>query len=163
MFLKLLPILVAFGSIRIPLPGRATAQLLHGVCETRDGKASHSGQIVRVRGEVTEFYGGLFLRTDECNYPILIVLPDGVTPKPEFKLQRDASYNRFDKASRQYKSSLLKPKWKIVASLQGRLDWAFDVKDGKPVYEPQGFGHSGMGKWRLVLQSVSDVVLTKIK
>lgn len=85
---------------------------------------------------------------------VLLVFPEDVKPVPEFDLEKDGSFEKFQAA--------LSNSVNIDATFEGRFDSVFALKDGKRVRIARGYGKKKLAQGRLVLRKVSDVAVRHI-
>ena len=143
-----------------------------------------SGQTVTVHGRVSQNPHDMALVVPGCSEAIVLVYAgDPESRVPAEKLLRDRNFKRFDKYTRASYGKMGSkgfcegcPKYEVEATLTGRLDVAADAvpegewkdklgflhdQSGKFVGQA-GFGHPPTQKYRLVLESVSNVTARKL-
>jgi hypothetical protein len=138
-----------------------------------------NGQIVTIHGKVESAPHDMALVVPGCSHPVVLVYAgDPESQESREKLLKDESFKRFEKYTRAtYRKFGAKgiceqcPKYAVEAKLTGRLDVAPDAvpkgqwKDKLGMLHDQsgkfvgkaGFGHPPIQKYRLVIESVSDV------
>jgi len=165
------------------LDGSASAQLARAEnsCPLSTFK---NGQTVTVHGKVGQAPHDAVLIMSGCSEAVVLVYAgDPESRESSDKLLKDESLRRFEKYNRAVYGKIGRkgicvqcPKYEVEATFTGRLDVAADVvpeglwkdklgmlhdKSGKFVGEA-GFGHPPTEKYRLVIESVSDVTARKL-
>lgn len=142
------------------LEGRE-APLNATICELAAQPEKYAGKMVAVRGSVTKgwtaapkpikeiSFGGPWSSVPCTGEIVVVVFPPAVQPPPNFSLEQDDSFNRFQKA--------LRERTHIEGTFEGRFDSAVVIRDGKRVKVGKGFGRRGRATIRLVLRKVSDL------
>lgn len=128
------------------------------VCQLLKSPAQYSGSIVRVRAELR--WGRRILLYDGDCGPIPWVYPSDrdVTPKPDFELERNAEFKNVESTI-----PVLLPDpntdkgGSIRATVEGRFDSVFILRNGRVSRAKRGFGHLGLYTSRIVLHNVRDV------
>jgi hypothetical protein len=143
-----------------------------------------NGQTVTVHGKVGQAPHDMALVISECSDTVVLVYAgDPESRESGDKLLKDRNLKRFEKyTSAAYRKiggkgiCMQCPKYEVEATLTGRLDVAADTvpeglwkdklgmlhdQSGKFVGEA-GFGHPPMQKYRLVIESVSDVAAREL-
>lgn len=144
--------------------------------------SAKNGQMLALRGEVVSTSHDMLLVVRGCEDRVVLVYAGNPeTGVPGEKLRRDRNFKRFEKYTRAtYKSTAKEicmqcPKYKVEATVSGRFDVA-TIPDGLKkdnlgflhdetgkIVGKAGFGHPFPAyKYRLVIESVSDVVARKL-
>jgi len=141
------------------------------------------GQTASVHGKVAHGAHDLLLIVRGCDKAVVLEFAgtEGSEASAD-KLVRDENFNRFEKYTRDTYKKVGKgtcmqcPKYEVEATLTGRLDVAPDTvpegqwKDKLGMLHDQsgkfvgkaGFGHPPIQKYRLIIESVSDVAAHKL-
>ena len=130
------------------------------VCDLYKEPQKYAGKMVEVRATIVghrepTLEEPAFLRQERCSASgyliIALELPQSVRPKPDFDLERDSSFQKYEEALR-------KPN-RIEATLEGRFDPVFVWQNQKRVRvgEGEGFGKKHSADARLVLRRMSQV------
>lgn len=141
------------------------------------------GDTTSVHGKIADGAHDLLLVIPNCDKAVVLEYAGGpASAVSDDKLVRDENFRRFEKySSGTYRKTgkgacLQCPKYEVEATLNGRLDVAPDAvpegewkdklgmlheKAGKFVGKA-GFGHPPIQKYRLVIESVSDVVAREL-
>lgn len=154
------------------------------LCEIVKNPAPYHGKIVQFRATFQNGLEFALLSVDGCPESIWLDVPPseeppgpivfvpssgGATAPPPagerpVRLQRDREYEQFvSYASRFQEDCHTCPMYRITATFTGRLDYAGKLAalyhEGKQigVVGPAGYGHMGLARIRLVLQSVKQV------
>ena len=167
---------VALFAFSTALPLAAQSSGASGVplsvdaCEVLAHPTRYNGKLIQVRGSFRRTLKWNAIESRNCSDEILVVLPSdpGLDPPAKFQIKEDDAYREFKKSSEEVKGGAasdsfeanLPYKNEIVATFVGRLDSA-DARSapGKTETGP-GFGPQGQFRTRLVLRSVSRVVVT---
>jgi hypothetical protein len=144
-----------------------------------------NGQTVTVHGKVGQAPHDMALVVPGCSEAVVLVYAgDPESRESSEKLLKDESFKRFEKYSRAtYDRKIGEkgicmqcPKYEVEATLTGRFDVASDTvpegqwKDKLGMLHDQsgkfvgkaGFGHPPIQKYRLVIESVSDVAAREL-
>jgi hypothetical protein len=128
------------------------------LCDLYKNPEQYAGKMVQVRATIVghgdpALEEAVFTRQDPCGAYMSIALefPQKVTPKPNFDLEKDSSFQKYEDA--------VQKGMRIEATLDGRFDPVFTWKDRKRVRvgEGAGYGKKHSADARLVLQKMSDV------
>jgi len=129
------------------------------VCQLVEKPERFAQKMVSVRGEIVQEHHGLGICSEDCRGCIQIVEPEDVSPKPEFELERDSLYEEFDRLSMDVGLvQRLLGKATLQATLVGRFDSIYEMRNGKRVRVAEGLGRRRVPR-RLVLQRVTDLVV----
>ncbi len=129
------------------------------MCDLYTDPQKYAGKMIEVRATIRNrdlrIEQPTFAPQPSCAAPgymtIGLELPQNVSPKPDFDLIRDESFQKYTEA-------LQKP-LRVEATLEGRFDPAFIWRNHKRerVGEGEGYGKKHSEDGRLVLHKVSDV------
>jgi hypothetical protein len=82
---------------------------------------------------------------------VLLAFPNDVKPRPDFRVEEDASFQQLQKALQGATIS--------EATVEARFDAVVTRRDGKLEWTGKGFGRRHLAEGRLVVRRVSDVVV----
>jgi hypothetical protein len=120
------------------------------LCKLLDEPNKYAGKFVEVKGYIKPIMHGTYLKQDNCEQGIMIVLPEEI---PHYKgtvvLVKDSEYEFFKQARYNFQSKA--PRYSAVFT--GILEYR---KHGK------GFGYYKNHRVRLVLQSVTEGVTEQL-
>ncbi len=136
--------------------GKQAAPVKVTFCDLYQDPHKYSGKMIEVRAIV---YGYPNATLDEANaheqcssyMTIGLEFPRNVRPKPDFDLERDKSFQKFEEGWRRG--------MRVIARFEGRFDPVFTWRDHKRmrVGEGPGFGKKHAEDGRLILHRVSEV------
>ena len=142
--------------LALPGVGSAAEPAKVTVCQLVEKPERVAGEMVSARGYILQEYHGTAICSEDCRGCIRIVEPQDVSPKPEFDLERDSAYEEFDRLA----IELGLFEGALRATLVGRFDSIYEMRNGKRVRVAEGLGLRRVPR-RLVLQKVTDVVVCK--
>ena len=114
------------------------------ICRVLQEPDRYAGNVVEVQGYIKPLIHGTYLKQDDCDQGLLLVLPEEIPNyKGDVKVIKDGEFEAFKKARFNYQPDA--PKYSAVFT--GVLEQA---KRGK------GFGYNKNHRVRLILQSVNE-------
>lgn len=131
------------------------------LCELARNPELFNGKMIQVRASamgrnIKNLWIDDFEQKPACSawMGVVVVLPEQITPKPEFDAVRDAIFQQFSQDINGMN---------VQATFEGRFDAAYTWKESKREWVAQsknrkGFGKGGQYGGRIVLSRVSDVV-----
>jgi hypothetical protein len=124
--------------------------------------AKYASRILDVRGEIIMDYHGPTL-CDESGTPcFFVILPENVFPRPDFDLEKDHTYEEYERLSIEIGSvQRTLGKAKLFATLRGRFDQYNLLPNGKEaiVQNPQ---KGSLVRCRFVLERVLNLDVRKL-
>lgn len=139
------------------------------VCGVAGGPLSYNGKMVHIRGRVENSDHDLLLSSETCKREkVVLEYPDRLSVKPtaDFRLRRDRNFKRLEHVLGA-KNKDGSYRFEVDATFTGRLDATesagFVRNESGKIIGLQGFGHPfPFSRFRLVIESVSDVVARKL-
>ena len=120
------------------------------LCQLFEKPSKFAKKVVEINGYLRPMMHGTYLKQEDCDQGILIVLPDEIPNyKETVKVIKDSEYEIFEKARFNYLPGV--PKYSAV--FMGMIEYK---RSGK------GFGYYGNHRVRLVLQSITKGVFDQL-
>lgn len=131
------------GGEEQPVPSAAD------VCKLVQTPREFAGKFVKVRGRLVRLKTREWAIHDTCWPPVLLLMPEDVTPAPGFKLSPDSDMEALRRGKSEHVS--------VVATFDGRIDWSGESAQPN-TRKPRGPAAFGKAKLpvRMVLRRVSD-------
>ncbi|MGH9776271.1 MAG: hypothetical protein ACRD50_15155 [Candidatus Acidiferrales bacterium] len=133
---------------RAPLPVRVT------LCELAKAPENYAGKMIEIRARITGYSEPVlddFSEKESCatHFTVILANPDDVKPRAKFDLVRDYSLDKFHQD--------LQHAMTVEATLEGRFDTVFELKEGKQVRTGKGYGKEHDAEGRLVLRRITKL------
>jgi hypothetical protein len=136
-----LALLVVFGE---PASGQEAEPVLRAeMCSLAQEPEKWAGRFVSVRARLVRLRSREWGLHDTCWPPVLLLLPDGLKPPPDFVMAPDSDTRALRRAKLERVS--------LVGTFEGRIDWSGDDKR-------RTFGKAELPV-RMVLRRLSDCTI----
>lgn len=143
-----------------PVSAEPAKPVKTSVCDLVKHSEKFAGKFVELRAELILARGALMLTEPGCtNIPFVEPSEEDVKPKPAFQLVEDENWRKLESSLSFLVPSPTGGIGRIFATIEGRFDWAFQLRRGRRVRVAQGYGHAALFDSRLVVHRVSAVEL----